>query len=127
MFFFFVPGVIYEIWRRSGLGTCENCGSDLVKPSNSCTGNKSSDAGDLIVLVVLGVVGCVVVVSLYALINGRYISTKSTKDLENECMVHGLKYYQDLGQYPTLPSGIETSTKVLSDCKNSKDGKYKTP
>lgn len=127
MFFFFIPGVIYEIWRRSGLGVCENCGSNLVKPSNSCLGSKPSDTGSLVLLFALGVVGCVVVVSLYALTNGGYVGTKSTKDFEDECMAHGLKHYQDLGQYPTLPSGIETSTQVLNDCKNSKDGKYKAP
>ena len=125
MFFFFIPGVIYEIWRRSGLGVCENCGSNLVKPSNSCPGSKPSDIGSLVLLFALGIIGCVVIVSLYALTNGKYVNTKSTKDLENECMVHGLKYYQDLGQYPTLPNGVETSTQVLSDCKNSKDGKFK--
>lgn len=127
MFFFFIPGIIYEIWRRSGLGVCENCSSNLVKPSNSCTGSKPSDIGSLVFLFALGIMGCVVVVSLYALTNGGYISTKSTKDLENECMVQGLKYYQEIGQYPTLPSGIETSTRVLKDCKDSRDGKYKAP
>lgn len=130
-FFFLVPAIIYEIWRRSGLGVCENCSSDLVKPANSCTGNKPSDVGDLIVLFVLGVMGCVIVVFLYAfadgLINGRHMGTKSTKDFEDECMVHGLKHYQDLGQYPTLPNGIETSTKVMNNCKNSKDGEFKAP
>lgn len=131
MFFFFIPGVIYEIWRRLGLGVCESCNSDLVKPSNSCVGSKPSDIGSLVLLFALGVIGCVVVVFLYAfadgLINGRHVSVKNPKDLENECMVHGLKHYQDLGQYPTLPNGVETSTKVLNDCKNSKDGEYKAP
>ena len=127
MFFFFIPGVIYEIWRRSGLGICESCGSNLVKPSNSCMGSKPSDIGSLVLLFALGVIGCVVVVSLYALANGGHVSAKSTKDFEDECMAHGLKHYQVLGQYPTLPGGIETSTKVLNDCKNSKDGKYRAP
>lgn len=30
-----IPGVIYMIWRRSGLGLCKACHSDNVVPYNS--------------------------------------------------------------------------------------------
>jgi hypothetical protein len=129
--FFVVPAIIYEIWRRTGLGVCESCGSDLVVPSNSCATNKPSDVGDLIVLGVLGIVGGIVVVAIYAffntLINGGPSSQKTTRDYELECMTQGLKYYQQQGQYPMLPDGVETSTYVMSVCQKSKDGKFKAP
>lgn len=125
--FFFVPAIIYEIWRRNGLGVCANCGSNMVVPSNSCSTQKPSDVGDLMVLGVLGVIGCVVLVSIYALINGGPSKEKSTKDYEIECMAQGLKHYQKKGQYPVLPNGVETATQVLNDCKNSTDGKFKAP
>ncbi|MBI1453648.1 MULTISPECIES: YqaE/Pmp3 family membrane protein [Acinetobacter] len=129
--FFFIPAVIYEIWRRTGLGVCENCGSDLVQPSNSCTSNRPSDAGDFIVLGVLGFIGSIVVVVIYAffntLINGGPSTQKTTKDYELICMTQGLKHYQQQGQYPMLPNGVETSTHVMGVCKKSKDGKFKAP
>lgn len=129
--FFILPAIIYEIWRRSGLGVCVNCGSGFIKPSKACSNDKPSDIGGLIFLFVLGIGGAFILIFAYALgdrlINGQHVSSKNPKDLENECMVYGLKHYQTLGQYPTLPNGIETSTKVLNECKNSKDGKYKAP
>ena len=131
LIFFFIPGVIYEIWRRTGLGICENCGSDLVAPSNACASNKPSDAGDLIMIGVLGVIGAVVVVFIYSLgdmlINGRPSIGQTNRDYENVCMTQGLKHYQQQGQYPMLPNGSETSTHVMNVCKNSKDGKFKAP
>lgn len=136
-FFFIIPAIIYEIWRRSGLGACENCGSDLVKPSNACTNNKPSDVGDLIVLFALGVVGCVVVVSLYALTGGAINAYKnrnapqpqlSQRDLEERCFMGGISYYQKQGEYPILRDGKTLAMdKIQLDCKNSKDGKYKAP
>jgi TM2 domain-containing membrane protein YozV len=129
--FFFVPAVIYEIWRRTGPGVCENCGSDLIKPSNACYTNKPSDVGDLIVLSALGIMGGVVVVIIYAFIHGLIYGgpskEKTIKDYEGECMAQGLKYYQQQGQYPVLQNGVETSTHVLNVCRNSKDGKFKAP
>lgn len=128
LIFFFVPGVIYEIWRRTGLGVCENCGSDLVAPSNACTSNKPSDAGDLIILGVLGLIGAIVVVFIYSLgdmlINGRASTGKTIRDYENACMKDGIEIYQKSGEYPTMKNGEETSTKVLMDCKGSTNGKY---
>lgn len=123
-FFFLIPAVIYEIWRRSGLGVCENCGSDAVVPSNQCASNRPSDMGELVILFVIGILGGIVLVGLYALIDGGPNTQKTTKDYEDSCMTEGLKYYQSHGEYPTLKNGEETSTKVLNDCKNSKDGKY---
>lgn len=129
-FFFFVPAVIYEIWRRTGLGVCDNCGSDLVVPSADCTNNKTSDMGDLIVLGVLVITGGIVVVFLYALgdrfLNGGQSTQRTTKDYELTCMTHGLKYYQERGQYPMV-ANVETSTHVMNICKNSKDGKFRVP
>ena len=32
LLFYIVPGIIYEIWRNSGLGVCKSCGSeDLLR------------------------------------------------------------------------------------------------
>lgn len=130
-FFFLVPAIIYEVWRRTGLGVCENCGSNLVVPSRACINNKPTDVGGLIVLGVLGVVGGIVVVAIYAffntLINGGPSTQKTTKDYELICMTQGLKHYQQQGQYPVLSNGAETSTYVMNVCKNSKDGKFKAP
>jgi len=129
--FFFVPAVIYEIWRRTGLGVCENCGSDLVVPSSACINSKPSDVGDLVVLGVLGIAGGIVVMILYALadtlLNGGPSTQKTTKDYELTCMTHGLRYYQERGQYPTVANGEETSTYVMNICKNSQDGEFKAP
>ncbi len=129
--FFFIPAIIYEIWRRTGLGVCENCGSSQVKPSSLCKSNKPSDVGDLIFLGVLGVIGAVVILVLYAFIdtyiNGGAKTQKTTKDYETECIANGLKHYQKLGQYPVLSSGAETSTHLMEVCRNSKDGTFKAP
>ena len=32
--FYIIPGIIYMIWRRSGLGICKFCGSSNVIPAN---------------------------------------------------------------------------------------------
>lgn len=129
--FFILPAIAYEVWRRLGLGVCENCGSASVVPSSACTTQRQQDIGSLIVILALGVAGAFVLVLAYAvisnLINGGYASSKNQKDLEDECMTQGLKYYQEIGQYPTLANGAETSTQVLIECKNSKDGKFKAP
>lgn len=127
LIFFFVPGVIYEIWRRTGLGVCSNCGSDQVAPSTTCIGNKRSDLGELIILFVFGVIGAVLVLTVYALIKGGPATTMSTKDLEDACMKEGIEIYQKSGEYPTMKNGSETSTYVMSVCKNSKDGEFKAP
>lgn len=135
--FFFVPAIIYEIWRRTGLGVCENCGSDLVLPSNACTTNKPSDVGDLIVLGVLGIVGGIMVMILYALADSAINAYKnrntpepqlSQRDLEGNCLRSGMSYYQKQGEYPILKDGKTLALdKIQSDCKGSKDGKYKAP
>ena len=135
--FFFVPAIIYEIWRRTGLGVCENCGSDLVQPSNSCTGNRPSDAGDFIVLGVLGVIGSIVVMALYALADSAINAYKnrntpepqlSQRELETSCFIGGINYHQKQGEYPILSDGKTLAMdKIQLDCKNSKDGKFKAP
>ena len=124
LIFFFVPGVIYEIWRRTGLGVCSNCGSDQVAPSTTCIGSKRSDLVEFIILFVFGVIGAVLVLTAYALIKGGPATTMSTKDLEDACMKDGIVIYQKSGEYPTMKNGEETSTKVLMDCKGSTNGKY---
>lgn len=123
-FFFLVPAVIYEIWRRSGLGVCENCGSGEVVPSNQCMTEKPSDNSFLIVPIMLGFAGAFVLLLGYAVINGGPDTQKTTNDYENLCMSEGLRYYQSKGEYPTLIDGGEVSTRVLNDCKGSTTGKY---
>lgn len=135
--FFILPAIIYEIWRRSGLGVCENCGSSLIKPSNACANDKPSDIGSLILLFVLGVVGCILVLVIYALSDGAINAYKnrnapklqlSEKDLEGSCLRSGMAYYQKEGEYPILSDGKTLAIdKIQIDCKNSKDGKYKAP
>lgn len=124
-FFFLVPAIIYEIWRRQGLGQCEQCGSQSIKPSNACESPKQTDLMSLVGLFVVGVVGCFVVVFAYALVTGGPDKTLNARDLQDRCASQGLKHYQDLGQYPTLANGAETSTHVFNVCKNSKDGTFK--
>lgn len=123
-FFFLIPAVIYEIWRRSGLGVCESCSNDSVKPSNQCTTEKPSDLGFLILPTLIGLIGAIAVVGIYALINGGPNTDKTIKDFEDACTAQGMKYYQDRSEYPMLPNGEETSTKVLNDCKGNTTGKY---
>lgn len=129
--FFILPAIIYEIWRRLGLGICENCGGSNVIPSNTCATRRPTDVGSMIILLVLGVVGAFIVVLMYGFINsainGHPTSAKTTKELEDQCVAQGLKHYQKIGQYPTLPNGVETSTHVLKGCRDSVDGKFKAP
>lgn len=123
--FFFVPAIIYEIWRRIGLGVCSNCGSDAVTPSNQCTTHKPSDVGDLVVLFVVGVIGAILLVGIYALIQGGPDNFKTTQNYENTCLAEGLKYYQNKGEYPMLADGKTLSmNKIQLDCKGSTTGKY---
>ncbi|RZG71912.1 Pmp3 family protein [Acinetobacter wuhouensis] len=129
--FFFIPAIIYEIWRRIGLGVCENCGSNQVRPSSLCKSSKPSNVGDLIFLGVIGVIGAVVIMALYAfadtIINGGPSNQKTIRDQETACIAKGLKHYQQLGQYPVLSNGVETSMYLMKVCKNSKDGTFKAP
>lgn len=131
-FFFLIPAIIYEIWRRSGLGVCENCGSDQIKPSQACATSKPSSASDLLVLFAIGCVGCVVVVFAYGLIYSltnpnASESYKWTHEYEGECMVGGVEYYQSIKQHPVTDKGELVLDLVQEQCKNSKDGKYKAP
>lgn len=129
--FFILPAIAYEIWRRIGLGVCENCGSPHVTPSNTCATQKPADVGSMIILLALGVAGAFIVVLAYGFIdgaiNGYPAGAKTTKDLEDQCVAQGLKHYQKVGQYPTLSNGEETSTHVLRGCRDSIDGKFKAP
>ncbi|MEJ5037433.1 Pmp3 family protein [Acinetobacter johnsonii] len=135
-FFFLLPAIVYEIWRRTGVGVCDNCGSDLVTPSRACTTSKPSDLGDLIALGILGIIGGIVVVALYALTNAAINAYKNKdvpppqltqKDYEASCMLHGIKYYQSINQHPITSSGELVLDKVQAACKGSKDGNYKAP
>ncbi|WP_180052602.1 MULTISPECIES: Pmp3 family protein [unclassified Acinetobacter] len=129
--FFILPAIAYEVWRRLGLGVCENCGGSNVAPSSTCTTQRPTDIGSMIILLILGVAGAFIVVLAYSFIdgaiNGYPTGAKTTKDLEDQCVAQGLKYYQKVGQYPTLSNGEETSTHVLRGCRDSIDGKFKAP
>ena len=135
-FFFLLPAIVYEIWRRTGVGVCDNCGSDLVTPSRACTTSKPSDLGDLIALGILGIIGGIVVVALYALTNAAINAYKNKdvppprltqKEYEASCMLHGIKYYQSINQHPITSNGELVLDKVQAACKGSKDGNYKAP
>lgn len=135
-FFFLLPAIVYEIWRRTGLGVCENCGSDLVASSGACATSKPSDVGDLVVLGVLGILGGIVVMVLYALVDVAINAYKNRnapppqltqREYEGSCMMRGIKYYQSIKQHPITSSGELVLDKVQAACKGSKDGNYKAP
>lgn len=137
LIFFFVPGVIYEIWRRTGLGVCENCGSNLVVPSNQCQKDSKQFQLDIIgiVVVVTGiVVGVLAVIFLGMFLyvgverfikTGSFLPPKSPEKLYELCYTDGLKHYQSMNQFPMLPDGKTlTMDKIQIDCKNSTTGEY---
>ena len=137
MIFFFIPGVIYEIWRRSGLGACENCGSSLVVPSNQCQQKNKQfqldGVGIIVGVVGLGggifiavLLGILIVGSVQNFIHtGSFLPPKSPERLFELCYADGLKHYQSINQYPLLPDGKTlTMDKIEIDCKGSTDGKY---
>ncbi|ENX02344.1 hypothetical protein F900_01408 [Acinetobacter modestus] len=135
--FFVVPAIIYEIWRRSGLGVCSNCGSNLVVPSSQCNPKDRHFQLDFlgIILVVAGIVVSTMLaiflfMGLYVTVN-RYLETgqwslpKSEETLFKECYADGLKHYQSINQFPTLADGKTlTMDKIQIDCKGSTTGKY---
>ncbi|MGB5886509.1 MAG: Pmp3 family protein [Acinetobacter venetianus] len=133
-FLFLIPAVIYEIWRRSGLGVCESCGSDAVVPSSQCVSNKPSDAGELAILLVIGIIGGSVFMVLYAMADGAIDAFKgrndpppqlSQRDLEKRCFYDGMSHYQNKNEYPILKDGKTLAMdKIQFDCKGSTTGKY---
>lgn len=138
--FFFVPAIIYEIWRRTGLGVCESCGSDLVVPSNQCQQKdrqfQLNGAGIIIGVIggggaIIGIFMLFVVISTsitHFINTGSFLPVKSPEKLYELCFADGLKHYQSINQYPLLQDGkTMTMDKIEIDCKNSKDGKYKAP
>lgn len=140
LIFFFVPGVIYEIWRRTGLGVCENCGSDLVVPSNQCQQRDKrfqlDGMGIIVGVVVIGgglylltlLLLVVVAVTKSFIETGNILPPKSPEKLYELCFADGLKHYQSINQYPLLQDGkTMTMDKIELDCKGSKDGNYKAP
>ena len=130
IFFFFVPAIIYEIWRRSGLGVCSNCGSNLVVPSSACNPKDRHFQLDIsgILLIVGGLIGGMFLI-LYLLGIGaefyRNTFNPSQETLFKECYADGLKHYQSINQFPLLPDGKTlTMDKIQIDCKGSTTGKY---
>ncbi|MDA3500716.1 Pmp3 family protein [Acinetobacter sp. AOR34_HL] len=128
--FFFVPAVIYEIWRRSGLGICSNCGSNLVVPSNQCNPKDRRFQLDIsgILLIVGGLIGSLFLI-LYLLGLGaefyRNTFNPSQEKLYERCYADGLKHYQTLNQFPMLADGKTlTMDKIQLDCKDNTTGKY---
>ncbi len=84
----------------------------------------------------LGVVGAVVVIFLYALADIAVNSYKNRnaspqqitqQDYEDSCMLNGIEYYQSIKQHPITSNGELVLDKVQAACKGSKDGKYKAP
>lgn len=137
LIFFFVPGVIYEIWRRTGLGICENCGSNLVVPSNQCQKDSKQfqlDGMGIVIGVVCGGGAIIGLFMLYIIAStsiahfiktGSFLPSKSTERLYELCYSDGLKHYQSMNQFPMLPDGKTlTMDKIQIDCKNSTTGEY---
>lgn len=132
--FFLIPALIYEIWRRSGLGVCKNCGSDAVVPSNQCASTRPSDMGELIILFVIGIIGFMALAVLFAIGDTTIDAFKSRndpppelsqKDLEMRCFMGGIDNYQKQGEYPILKDGKTLAMdKIQLDCKGSTTGKY---
>lgn len=128
--FFFVPAVIYEIWRRSGLGICSNCSSNLVVPSNQCNLKDRHFQLDIsgILLIVGGLIGSLFLI-LYLLGLGaefyRNTFNPSQEKLYERCYADGLKHYQTINQFPMLADGKTlTMDKIQLDCKDNTTGKY---
>lgn len=135
--FFFVPAVIYEIWRRSGLGICSNCGSNLVVPSNQCNLKDRQFLLDIggILLALIAVGGAIIgIFMLYVVAStaikhyietGKWAPSKSAETLYQECYSDGLKHYQSINQFPMLSDGKTlTMDKIQLDCKENATGKY---
>ncbi len=128
--FFFVPAVIYEIWRRSGLGICSNCDSNLIVPSNQCNLKDRQFQLDIsgILLIVGGLIGSLFLI-LYLLGLGaefyRNTFNPSQEKLYERCYADGLKHYQTINQFPMLADGKTlTMDKIQLDCKDNTTGKY---
>lgn len=137
LIFFFVPGVIYEIWRRTGLGVCSNCRSDRVVPSLACDAKDRNFQLDVMGIVILTgsiVVGIIAVIFLCMIVyvgverfikTGSFLPPKSPEDIYSECFKDGMEHYQSLKQFPMMPDGKTlTMDKIEADCKDSTSGKY---
>lgn len=129
-FFFLIPAVIYEIWRRSGLGICSNCDSNLIVPSNQCNLKDRQFQLDIsgILLIVGGLIGSLFLI-LYLLGLGaefyRNTFNPSQEKLYERCYADGLKHYQTINQFPMLADGKTlTMDKIQLDCKDNTTGKY---
>ncbi|GEM_PF-2108994 len=136
LIFFFIPGLIYEIWRNIGLGACKNCGSTAVIPSDQCQEKSKKIQINtfkfFVGLISIGgalYIGALLLVVAYVSINhfietGEF-RTKSPDQLFEACYKEGLKHYQSIGQYPMLADGKTlTMDKIQVECKNSTTGKY---
>lgn len=137
LIFFIVPAIIYEIWRRTGLGNCSNCGSNLVVPSNACNPKDKHfqlDVGGILIALlaiggtIIGIFMLYVVVTTainHYLETGKWTPSKSSETLFQECYAEGLKHYQSINQFPMLADGKTlTMDKIQLDCKGSTTGKY---
>lgn len=135
--FFFVPAVIYEIWRRSGLGICSNCGSNLVVPSNQC--NLKDRHFQLDIVGIIAVVAGIIISTMLAIFlfmglcvtveryidTGKWTKDKTPEELFEQCYADGLKHYQSINQFPMLADGKTlTMDKIQLDCKDNTTGKY---
>lgn len=135
--FFFVPAVIYEIWRRSGLGICFNCSSNLVVPSNQC--NLKDRHFQLDIVGIIAVVAGVIISTMLAIFlfmglyvtveryidTGKWTKEKTAEEIFQQCYADGLKHYQSINQFPMLADGKTlTMDKIQLDCKDNTTGKY---
>lgn len=57
LFFLAVPAIIYEIWRRTGLGVCRVCGSQAIYPTDKPVDSASLAKGMMgrVIFMVFGV------------------------------------------------------------------------
>ncbi|WP_278395335.1 Pmp3 family protein [Acinetobacter venetianus] len=133
LIFFVLPGIIYEIWRRTGLGNCSNCGCNLVVPSSQCNSKDRHFQLDVggIATALLGVGSLIIgIFILYVVLEhwittGQLSRTKQPEELFEQCYKDGLKHYQSINQYPMLSDGKTlTMDKIQLDCKGSTTGKY---
>ena len=88
-----IPAIIYEIWRRTGLGNCINCGSALLVPATGCDIRNKNFQMDWLFVVgvpVLVIGGFMALVLLWA----KVTAPTQTKDAERTCQLEAMKYYQ---------------------------------
>lgn len=124
--FLLVPAIIYEIWRRTGLGACIKCGSTILVPAIGCDTRKVNFQLNWFFVVGIPVA---IVASIFAFlyISEALMKRGSPENLEKKCQLDGMKYYQTNNQFPFVNDAQKTPTmdKVEIQCRGTTTGEFK--